>query len=342
MTSFKLAIVGEAYGELEDQWKRPFVGPAGQELDRILADAGIERGEVFLTNVFNLRPLSNNIASLCGKKSDGDIAGHLPSLVPGLYLKSQYLSEVDRLYAELRDIKPNLAILLGNTACWALLGQTAISKIRGTCSVSPRIEGLKCLPTFHPAAVLRQYDLRHVTVLDFLKAKREREFPELRRPVRTIEIAESPGDIRAYIERYLKDAEYISFDIETAGEQITCIGFASSIDRALVIPFVDNRSATGSYWASLELEREAWQMAAEILLLPAMKLGQNVLYDVQYLWMKMGIPVANLAHDTMLLHHSLLPESDKGLGFLGSVYTNEPAWKAERPRGEKTIKREDA
>lgn len=342
MSSFKLALIGEAYGELEDQWKRPFIGAAGQELDRILADAGIERGECFVTNVFNLRPTGNNIASLCAKKTEANVAGHLPSLVPGLYLKSEYLPEVTRLYAELNEIRPNLAVLLGNTACWALLGSGAISKIRGTCAVSPRLSGLKCLPTFHPAAVLRQYDLRHVTVLDFLKAKREREFPELRRPVRTIEIAESPGDIRTYIERYLADAEYISFDIETAGEQITCIGFAASIDRALVIPFVDNRSGTGSYWTSLEDERTAWQLVAEILSLPAKKLGQNVLYDVQYLWMKMGIPVANLAHDTMLLHHSLLPESDKGLGFLGSVYTDEPAWKAERPRGEKTIKREDA
>jgi hypothetical protein len=43
----------------------------------------------------------------------------------------------------------------------------------------------------------------------------------------------------------------------------------------------------------------------------------------------------------MLLHHALQPEVQKGLGFLGSIYTEEPAWKIMRPRGKGTIKRED-
>jgi uracil-DNA glycosylase len=339
---FKLAIIGEAWSEEEEQWKRPFIGKAGQQLDSLLEDSGILRGECYITNVFNLRPPgSNDVSNLCTTKAAGKCAPGLSALVPGKYLKAEYGSEVDRLLAELTEVRPNLAILLGNTACWALLGSTGVGKLRGTVSLSTRLPWLKCLPTYHPAAILRQYDLRHVTVLDFLKAKREREDAALVRPEREICVAETLDDIRDYMERWLRDAAWLTFDIETANEQITCIGFASSIDRALVVPITDFRKPSGSYWSSLEEEVLVWKLVAEILALPKPeKIGQNTLYDIQYLWQKYGVPVVNYTQDTMLLHHSLQPESEKGLGFLGSVYTNEPAWKAERKKG-KTIKRED-
>jgi len=53
-----------------------------------------------------------------------------------------------------------------------------------------------------------------------------------------------------------------------------------------------------------------------------------------------GIRVLGAAHDTMLLHHALQPESLKGLGFLGSIYTDHGPWKAER-KGTDTIKRDE-
>lgn len=179
-------------------------------------------------------------------------------------------------------------------------------------------------------------------MLDWQKAKREREFAELRRPLREIWTEPNLEDIREFASKYLANAPVIAFDIETAQGQITCISFAGSVDRAIVIPFWDERNSDGNYWRSLDDELTAWDLVASILGGPAEKLGQNGMYDMQYLWQFYGIPVNNYAHDTMLLHHSLHPESDKGLGFLGSVYTNEAAWKTERGRGKhSTIKRED-
>ncbi len=61
---------------------------------------------------------------------------------------------------------------------------------------------------------------------------------------------------------------------------------------------------------------------------------------VTYLWQRYGIPVRNYTDDTMLMHHALQPESEKGLGFLGSVYCDEPAWKQMRKHGT-TIKKEE-
>lgn len=339
---FKIAIIGEAWGEEEAMFQRPFIGNAGKQLDSLLLDAGIDRNECFVTNVFNLHPERNDLATLCGEKRDPDCLGQWQPLVPGKYLRREYEAQVGRLLSELEEVRPNLAVLAGNTPCWALLERQAISKIRGTATYSSRLPWLKCLPIYHPAAVLRQYDLRHVTVLDLIKAKREGEFPELKRPERTLWLEPTLDDIRQFRDEYLARADRIAFDIETARGEITCISFAGSISTAIVIPFHDARSNTGSYWPSLAEELEAWRLVESILDLPAEKMGQNVLYDTQYLWQIYGIPVRNLAHDTMLLHHSLHPESDKGLGFLGSVYTNEPAWKTERPRGKHaTLKRDD-
>ena len=56
------------------------------------------------------------------------------------------------------------------------------------------------------------------------------------------------------------------------------------------------------------------------------KLWQNEAYDLQYL-ARMGFIVRNSQHDTMLLHHAHYPEMPKSLGFLGSIYCNETAWK---------------
>lgn len=337
---YKIVIVGEAWGDVEAQYRRPFVGPAGQELDRILADAGLSRADAYLTNVFNFHPERNNIETLCCGPKDPEVLRGRSALLPGKYLRAEFEPELTRLMSELDEIRPNLVIALGNTASWALLDETRISKHRGTVSYSKYLPWLKVLPAYHPAAVLRQFDLRHVTVVDFQKAKAEAEFPEIRRPKREIWYEPTLDDIRAFAESFITPTCTLAIDIETAHEQITCIGFAPTIDRALVIPFVDPRKPAANYWPTLEHELAAWAWIDKLCQHPSV-VGQNFLYDVQYLWMKYGIAVPGMDHDSMLLHHSIFPESEKGLAFLGSVYTNESSWKEDRARGKHTIKRED-
>jgi len=118
----------------------------------------------------------------------------------------------------------------------------------------------------------------------------------------------------------------MAIDIETKGKQITMISFAVSPDLALVIPFYDESLPSGNYWPTVEEEVEAWMLVKELLELPIPKLFQNGMYDLQYLF-RFGFRPVNVLHDTMLLHHSILPEMQKGLGFLGSIYTNEASWK---------------
>lgn len=325
----QIAIVGEAWGEREEAQRAPFVGGAGWELTNMLAEAGINRADCYLTNVFNLRPKpTNDIINLCSSEKFGGF----PPLAKGKYLRPEFFPEVNRVVSEIRDLSPNLVILCGNTACWAFLHNTGISKIRGTVVTSAVLPQQKCLPVYHPAAIMREYDLRPTTIMDFVKAKRESTFPDVRRPERTVYIEPTLADMEWFYEEHIIPSKRIAYDIETLGEQITCIGFAPNHQYALCIPFHDPRRPGANYWLSEADERAAWAFVRKVLHGPQPKTAQNGLYDMYFLWKSYGITVVNCEDDTMLMHHALQPESEKSLGFLGSVYTNEASWKLMRKR----------
>lgn len=335
--TYKILICGEAWGAEEEKARAPFVGASGQELTRMLSEADIHRADCYLTNVFNLRPENNDLEKICQK----DKTGSFGPLKAGHYLRPEFYGELARLRGELNSIRPNIIVLLGGTACWAILNTTGISKIRGSVTISNNPTGFKCLPTYHPAAILRDWSLRAVTVLDFAKTRRESEFPEIRRPERVVYIEPDLADMEWYFNEKIIPCKTLSFDIETSGDQITCIGFAPGADSALVVPFVDPRRPGSSYWNSRELESLAWNFVRKVLAIHQPKVGQNILYDLHFLWRQYGITARNVTEDTMLLHHSLQPESQKGLGFLGSVYSNEQSWKLLGKRGlTETIKRD--
>lgn len=335
-----IAIVGEAWGEQEERARMPFVGSAGYELTRMLDEAGIRRADCFLTNVFNMRPVNNDIETFC-TSINGDRLQNYPPLRAGKYIRREFQQELDRLYAELAGVSPNLVVALGNTASWAILRNSGISKIRGAVASSSIIGGrtFKTIPTYHPAAILRQWDLRPVTVLDLTKAQRESKFPDIRLPKRTVYVEPELSDLEWFYDRHILPAQILSVDIETMADQITCIGFAPTVDIALVVPFVDNRRG-GSYWRSESEELRVWDFVQRVCECSIPKLFQNGIYDMHFLYRRYGIRTINATHDTMLLHHALLPESEKGLGFLGSVYTNEASWKLMR-KGSETIKRDE-
>jgi DNA polymerase len=342
MPETKIALVGEAWGEHEERERSPFVGPAGWQLNSMLRDAGIARADCLLTNVFNIRPRpTNKIDNLCATKKE--VRHGLPPLSSGKYIRDEYLGELERLYTELRAARPNVTVALGGTAAWALLRDGRISKLRGAVSESPIVSGLKVLPTYHPSYILQGgYESRHVTVLDLQKARREAEFPEVRRPHRVVYTEPLLQEMAWFEEHFLLRAKRIAVDIETRGDRITCIGFAPRIDVAMVVPFEDLRKPGGNYWGALEYELEAWNWVKRVLNSDVPKVFQNGLYDLHRLWRGYGIPTRNCEHDTMLLHHALQPESPKGLDYLGSVYTNEAAWKLTvRMKHKGTIKKED-
>ncbi len=336
-----IMLVGEAWGKEEAERGLPFVGASGKLLNALLSQVGIERRDCFVTNVFNFQPERNDLKTLCGKKAEG-IPGY-PAINKGGYILAQYTSELDRLFTEILNFEPTLIIALGATPAWALLKYPSIKSIRGAplfATINAR--KFKVFPTYHPAAVLREWKLRPIMLADLTKARRESEFPEIRRPKREVWIEPCYDDLLRFEREYILPSPVLSIDIETVADQITCIGFAPSIDRTLVVPFFSASHAGQSYWPTVAEETRVWNWVLRICHLKKVIVGQNFLYDVNFLWKQYGITVPHAAEDTMLLHHALQPEMEKSLGFQGSIYTDEQAWKtSHRKKHNETVKRED-
>jgi len=336
----RIALVGEAHGKDEALLKQPFIGYSGQELTRVLGEAGIARRDCFLTNVLALRPQDNELDNLCSKRAEVGADYSHKALRQGKYLRPEFLPELARLAHELAEVRPNIIVALGNVACWALLGSSGITSLRGTITESTLLPGLKVLPTYHPAAVLRNWSWRPIMLADLMKALRESLFPEIVRPRREIVLNPTLEEIDAWIARH-GNAPDLAVDTETTRGQIDMIGFASGPNHALVVPFIDWSKSGASFWPTVEVEVEARLRVQFLLASSAAKIFQNGLYDLQYL-LREGYRICNVAEDTMLLHHALFPELPKGLGFLGSVYCNESSWKLlNRQRSDEVVKKDD-
>lgn len=341
----KILLVGEAYGEKEEEQGRPFVGASGFHLDQMLAVAGIARSECYVTNVFNLRPYKNDLANISGTKEAG-IPGY-PAIKKSKYILKKYYPELQRLYSEINTINPNVVVALGATPVWALLLHSGIKNIRGAATLAhPTIRKLipnwggKIVPTYHPAAMLRDFTLRPIIISDLDKARRESEYPDIRLPRRQIWVSPTLQDLYQFEQQFILPSSELTIDIETKQDQITCIGFAPTGECAIVVPFWDRAQSDGNYWRSLSEEIAAWNWVRRMCGLEKEIIFQNGMYDMQFLWRVYGIPVPFASDDTMLMHHAHQPEMEKSLGFLGTIYTDEAQWKFRRKKST-TVKKED-
>lgn len=394
----KMVLVGEAWGRQEEIFGHALVGASGRELASELVQTGnappitVQRCEhckalyqivprcshcnrylmptgedmirywtqlrsehsIAVTNVFQEHPPNNDLMHFFDA-----VPSDLPMYVRGKRLRPEARHHVESLWQELRDLKPNLIVAMGNAACWALLGRTGIMSIRGYIDMSERL-GLKVLPTIHPASILRNWRARTVCLSDWQKAKREAEFREIRYTDRWITYNCQMDEIRAWMalpaERYAIDVEsgwalfsktelermkkYTPGQARILSSQLSMVGFARSHTDALVIPFMTRENTEDmSYWPSVNAEIEAWECVRELCERPVNKIFQNGVYDMTRLGF-MGIKCRRPRFDTMIKHHAMLPEMPKGLGFLGSIFCNERAWKQDYAFGE-SLKRDD-
>jgi DNA polymerase len=139
MKKSRVVFVGEQPGDKEDRAGRPFVGPAGRELDRALEEVGIDRSEVYVTNVvkhFAFEERGKRRMHRTPKRFEIDAC-------------TPWLEE------ELRQVKPEAVVLLGATAAKAMLGSSfRITRERGR-ALDSDLAGL-VLATAHPSSILRQ------------------------------------------------------------------------------------------------------------------------------------------------------------------------------------------
>jgi uracil-DNA glycosylase family 4 len=138
-----LLFIGEAPGWHEDQQGRPFVGPAGQFLDELLASIGLRREEVYIANVIKCRPPQNR--------------DPLPAEIQSCR------KWLDR---QIEIIQPQMIVTLGRYSLARYFPNQSISKIHG----KPRKSGdVIYYPMYHPAAALHQGSLRKTIETDMLK-----------------------------------------------------------------------------------------------------------------------------------------------------------------------------
>lgn len=324
-------LIGEAPGEQEVLLRLPFVGPSGKLLDEALQLAGTARYKVSLTNVFLDRPPNNDLRhwTVKGKTTDASIP-----VDGGIIDPPRAAAALSRLQEEISRVNPPVIIALGNVPLAALTGERGIGKLRGAL-LRCRLSNRPLIATYHPAAVLRQYDLMPTMVADIAKALRFSRGEIVERE-RKLWLVDKVSDFPA-VEARLSAAEIIAFDAETRAGQITCIGFSPAPEEAYVVPFwgVDKPH----FW-SLDEEVLAVQAVKRIMESDVPKVAQNGIYDLQYLY-RYGIRPRNFQHDTMLYHHALFPALPKGLDYLGSLYTAIGPWKLLRPRGLEVLKREE-
>lgn len=332
-----ILIVGEAFGAAEAEVGQPFVGPSGHLLNSLLRSAGLRREDCIVTNVFNFRPPNNDIETVMTKEQSLAAPGW-PTYAPKTWVHKQHAMSLYELEQLRRDVNPTLCLALGDTALWALTHQRGIARYRGT-PLMTYDNAHKVLPTYHPAAVLRKFALKPVVMMDIQKAAREAAFRELRRPQRFVHLNPSLDDIAEFYKTYVIPTPFIAVDTETKAGQITEVGLATSADRALVIPFWSRAVRDGNYWPDARSEVRAWKWVKRILA-EKPTVGQNFQYDMTYLYTTVRIACPKFIGDTMLMQHALEPELEKSLGFLGSIYTDEPAWKFMR-EGVGTLKKED-
>lgn len=157
----QIMFIGEAPGWYEDQQGRPFVGPAGQFLNELLALAGLKREAVYITNVIKCRPPGNR--------------DPLPKEIEAC---KKYL---DR---QIELINPRVIVALGRYSLARFFPGETISKVHGTWR---REGGRVYFAMYHPAAALHQQSLRKVLQEDILKlpqalAEAEREEAEETKP----------------------------------------------------------------------------------------------------------------------------------------------------------------
>jgi DNA polymerase len=136
-----LMLVGEQPGDREDVAGRPFVGPAGAMLDKALADAGVDRQRVFVTNAvkhFKWRPSGKR------RLHERPNAVQIRACRPWIDL-------------ELEAVRPDVVVVMGAVAAQALLGASfRVTRQRGEIVRGP--DGRSYLATYHPSAILRAPD----------------------------------------------------------------------------------------------------------------------------------------------------------------------------------------
>lgn len=309
----KIMILGEAPGKEEDQSGRPFVGNAGQTLDRLLSTAGIQRCECLVTNVAREKPPGNDIKYFFKDKKC-------------MFPTPQLQAWITQLMLEIDTYQPNIVIACGRTALWALTGFNGIKAYRGfvTDFTTPQGRRVKVMPVYHPQAVSYDWSLQYCTVMDLKKALHHSKTSDIVEDDRVFIEDATPNEWINYCEEMLSEGFPVAYDIETSmpGSHINRLGFAHNKDFGISIPLTKGR---GTRYTERE-ETNIMDATAQVLAQNPI-IMHNAPFDTAVTWRNYKIPIKTILMDTAIASHTLYVELPKALAFLSSIFLDVPAWK---------------
>jgi DNA polymerase-1 len=282
----KTLILGEALGESEASLSRPFVGGAGRTLNYLMLKADTRRSECFVTNVVRCRPPANRAP-----------------------LPEEVATCMDRHALKLFVKQFNFVVLLGNVAMQALMEQTQITKWRGSVVL---IDGVKMMPTFHPAYIMRQQDMIPIMILDLKKISQESWTAEYMEPLQNYQYNAAPVDL----DPIMKSTAPVSVDVETNSLD----AYDGSLTRVGV------SCVPGTVYVVKDLVTAKSALSALLSDMSREKVGHNIFFDIKQLRAN-GIEINPPFFDTMVAHHLVIGEVPSDLAFVSSIYTRIPYWK---------------
>ncbi len=342
-----IMFVGEAWGREEKRAEQPFVGASGRELMTILKECGIHSKQCFFTKIYpDLQPYGG-LERLFGTATSSPLWDLQPD-------KKLHLS-IEALRQQIEHVQPKIIIALGNFALWALCPNAyTIKKLprkdggakvpsgiinwRGSMLTSRMEYGsIPVMPTLHPAFIMRSWEWRQ-----YMKHDLRTRIPmalkgDWNGPLLTRKIFPDFDEVKRTLMSFCSQMDTgrtltHALDIETRRKNITCLGIAVDSSWSICIPFINLKpdNSMEAYWTP-EQELIIHNLLRKYLRHPNLRIiGQNFLYDMQYLSYYFLCPDIKVYFDTMLAQHAMFPGTPKSLDMLASLYCKHYTfWKAE-------------
>jgi DNA polymerase-1 len=305
----RIMLVGEAPGAREDDIARPFSGPAGRYLDRVLAEVGLPRETVYITNSVRCRPPDN------ATPTNGQIKAC------STYMQS-----------ELEIVKPDYILVMGNAALRSILKTSGVMKKRGTAQQLPG--GRTAFVTVHPAAVLRNPGLETSFKSDLMTFARLTK-GEDRRPETDSKLVQSSKGLARLCQMLATVETPIAFDVETGSSDPDENegGLNPWSPNGLIHTVAFSWEPGKAYVVSLEHPATRWDIpirrvydALNVALAGKKMVGHNVKFDDAWMRAK-GVHL--YAHfDTKLAAHLLDENRPSGLKPLARIYLGADEYEA--------------
>jgi len=312
---------------------QPFQGSAGKELAKILAEAGSNKMQCFLTSLIRGQVRSNSASTQVAQRKADITPDHYPFREK--MVTQDYLNGVDALNRDIDLVKPRIIVVFDNETLYALTGKWGIKSWRSSILDYTTPSGHSCvvMATYSPTYVQAVWKERSVVVNDFRKIVSISQLEHLPKPpdyqfIIRPSFGVAAKTLQMLLAKVSAGPTKLSVDVETRGGHTACTGIAWSTTEAICIPHIVVESKL-HYWLE---EEEAFLMHLMYKLLThpnAIIIGQNFIYDAQYFYRHFHF-IPRLVRDTMIAQHSMFSNQPKGLDFLASIHCEHHVyWKDE-------------